>query len=394
MSTQVELYYQEQAAQIANVSIDLSTINVQNQARFNTLQNEINALEEKTLSLDEDVDRLESKIDTTITELNSLKDELQTITTHISQVTIDSADIYQKVKPAIVRISNGEGIVGTGFIFNSKPYILTAYHVAANLDALFVIFPDGTVSSARIVGSSQYSDIAILAPSNKTPIETLVFTDSAKVFIGEPVVTIGNPLGETETITSGIVSQIDRFREIEFDGETRFVANLIQFDAPANSGSSGGPLINKRGEILGMVIARVNPDTGDGIYYAVSSNKLNRVVSSILADGSFDYPWLGLIVNDITPEIAQTRKLETTNGVLVENVLANSNATSSDIQKNDIIIESDGIKIRDVAHLASYLGEYKSANDRVVLRVIRNSETIEISLRLDTRTGSSYKFSL
>ncbi|GAI50687.1 unnamed protein product, partial [marine sediment metagenome] len=120
------------------------------------------------------------------------------------------------------------------------------------------------------------------------------------------------------------------------------MANLIQFDAAVNFGNSGCPLLNSEGEVIGMVIARIEPNEGDGIYYAVSSNKLKRVTASLIAQGSFDYPWIGVGIANLTPQMVQTRALETTNGILVGEILAESPASAAGIEVDDIIMAFDG----------------------------------------------------
>jgi len=173
------------------------------------------------------------------------------------QSLINANEVYQRVRQAIVRVSDGERTVGSGFIIDA--HVVTAHHVTENLSTIYIILPDGSISPATITGSCQYSDIAVLTLEDELVIESLVLADSASVKIGEPVVTIGNPFDLTETLTSGIVSQTNRFVDIEFDQQGRWMANLIQFDAAVNSGNSGSPLLNSEGEVIGMVIARVNP---------------------------------------------------------------------------------------------------------------------------------------
>ena len=205
--------------------------------------------------------------------------------------------------------------------------------------------------------------------------------------VGEPIVTIGNPFNLPQTLTAGIVSQINRFVEIEYDSKTSWVANLIQFDAAVNFGNSGSPLVNSAGEVIGMVIARIHPNEGDGIYYAVSSNKVNRVATSLIDKGFFDYPWLGVEIADLTPQIVQIRELETTNGVLVKKVSPESPAAAAGIKVDDIIVAIDETATRDIADLTSYLGEHKSPDELVSLTLIRDTTKLELSFKIGTRSS-------
>ena len=143
--------------------------------------------------------------------------------------------------------------------------------------------------------------------------------------------------------------------------------------------------MNSRGEIVGMVIARIDPGNGDGIYYAVSSNKFKKVAASLIEQGFFEYPWLGLAVSDITPKTAQDKALETVNGVLVQGITTDSPAATSGIKVGDVLVSIDGMVIRDVDGLTSYLGEFKTPGDVVAIELIRGTDNVEISLTVGKR---------
>jgi len=205
------------------------------------------------------------------------------------------------------------------------------------------------------------------------------------VKVGEPVIVIGNPLGLPEAITSGIVSQTNRFAEVGYDTKTQWVASIIQFDAAVNFGNSGSPLLNSKGEVIGMVIARVDPTLGDGVYYAVSSNKVRRVALSLIERGSFDYPWLGVEIANLTPETARARNLETVNGALVKTVMPATPAEAAGIKVDDIIVAINGTLVQEVADLTCYLGEYASPDDEVTLALIRDGAKIELPVKVGKR---------
>jgi len=364
LSEQLAVFQQEHVAQIDALSEELTTLKTETLIRLGILEGEIG---EATSRLD------------------ILEDEIEDMAAAFSPSLINASEVYQKVRQATVRISNGERTVGSGFILDAEAHVVTANHVTEDLANIYVILPDGSISPATITGSCPHSDVAVLTLEDEPVTESLVLADSATVRIGEPVVTIGNPFDLTETLTSGIVSQINRFIEIETDSETRWVANLIQFDAAANFGNSGGPLLNSEGEVIGMVIARINPDEGDGIYYAVSANKIRRVAASLIDQGSFDYPWVGVEITNLTPQTARDRELETTNGVLVKSVFTDSPAEAAGIKADDIIVAIDGMAVRDAAELTSYLGEHKSPDEEATLALIRDTTKMELSVEIGKR---------
>ena len=357
-----------------------------------TLENELSGTPTKIATLEDELSGTQNKIGTledelsgTLARIGTLDGEIKNVAAQIPESGINTISIYQGVSQAVVRISNGYEVVGSGFIIDADAHVVTAYHVVEPLSKIDVILPDGSFSAARVIGTSKYSDIAILILEEPPVIEPLTLADSDRVKIGEPVVTIGNPFEETETLTAGIVSQINRLAEIEYATETRGVANLIQFDAAVNFGNSGCPLLNSEGEAIGLVIARVNPQEGDGIYYAVSSNKLKRVATSLIDKGYFDYPWIGVLITNLTPQVAQNRELETISGVVIVQVVAGSPAEAAGIEVDDIIVAIDGIAVRDTADFISYLGENTSPDDIVSLTLIRDSAKQELSLKIGKR---------
>lgn len=321
----------------------------------------------------------------TLAKIYTLDDEVGGVATELEQSVINAGKLYQEVSKGIVRISDGEKTVGSGFAFDPDGHIVTPQHVVEGRAQIYVALPDGSTSAATIVGTCQHSDIAVLALEKRLTIPALTLADSTTVRIGEPTIVIGNPLKLPQTITSGIVSQTGRFIEVKYDSKTRWVANLIQFDAAVNFGNSGSPLLDSRGEVVGMVMARIDPKLGDGVYYAISSNKVRRVALSLIDRGSFDYPWLGVEIGNLTPEIVQTRKLGTANGVLVKKVIADSPAEVAGIKVNDVIVAIDEVTVREVADLTCYLGEYKSPDEVVTLALIRDGAKLELSLKIGKR---------
>jgi S1-C subfamily serine protease len=307
------------------------------------------------------------------------------IASQLSEATIDTTGIYQSARQAVVRISDGQSTIGTGFVYDADGHVVTPSHVVGDLAVVDVLLSDGTIVVADVIGTCEFSDIAVLSPHKAFTAEALTLVDSNMVKIGEPVAVIGNPFELPGTITSGIVSETDRFVEISDNLGSRWVANLIQLDAAVNFGNSGSPLLKLKGEVIGMVIGRIDPGLGDGIYYAVSSNKLKRVAGAIIAQGFFDYPWLGVGVTNITPETARARGLDNITGVLISSVLAAGAADIAGVEADDIMVSINGTIVHEVADLTSYLGEYVNVNDTVTLEIIRDGGKIELSARADKR---------
>ncbi len=327
----------------------------------------------------------EYEIGGTIVNIDTLKDEISSTTAEFSKSQINAQMVYEQVFRATVRVTDGESTIGSGFIFDNEARVVTAHHVIENLSEIHIVFPDGKTSRAEVTGSSRDADVAVLTLNDKPVIEALVMADSSELKIGEPVVAIGNPFELSETLTAGIVSQVSRTAELGTDIPARRIDNLIQFDAAANSGNSGGALVNSRGEVVGMVIARVNPNKGDGVYYAVSANKVKKVAASLIDRGFFDYPWLGVSVSDITPKFAQEEALESVHGVVIRGVSSGGPAAASGIKVDDILVSIDGMIIHDVSGLTSYLGEYAIPGDLATIILIRGTDNLDLSVEIGKR---------
>ena len=379
LGERLTFFQADQASQIISLSKALGILGVKTQETFSSLEAQLAAAKAR-------IDSQESEISGVSSSVESLNERVTITESDISGSVINAGNIYEKVSRATVRITDGQIVVGSGFFFDNEGHIVTAQHVISALTQIYVIMDDGRVSIATTAGSCQYSDVAVLKLENIPSIEFPPLADSSKVRIGEPVIALGSPLNLRDTLTGGIISQVNRYANYGTDTENRWVANLLQFDAAVNPGNSGGPLVNSRGEVVGIVVARINANQGDGIYYAVSSNKVKRVAAAIIASGSFAYPWIGVGISDLTPQMVQEKSLETINGVLVSDVFSDGPAIAAGVQSGDIIVAIDGAVARDVADLTSYLGEYKSPGDTTVLDILRGTTKIEISVTVGTRT--------
>ena len=372
LSKQLMVSQKEHAAQIGALSEEytaqINALSSEQGRQISTLSDELAALKGETIA----------KIDT-------LDDELRGVASELERSAINASKLYQQVSKGIVRISDGEKVIGSGFAFDPHNNIITAQHVVEGQDQIVVILADGSTSVATVVGTCEHSDIAVLALEQRLTIQALTLADSETITVGEPTIVIGNPLNLPGTITSGVVSQTHRFVKIKYDSKTRWVASLVQFDAAVNVGNSGSPLLNAEGEVIGMVIARIDPRQGAGVYYAISSNKIKRVAFSLLEQGIFDYPWLGIEIVNLSPEMVLSRKLETANGALVQKIIADGPADEAGIEVNDVIVAIDQMTVREVGDITWYLGEYKRPDEVVTLAIIRDGTKLELFLKIGKR---------
>ncbi|MFC1917607.1 trypsin-like peptidase domain-containing protein [Chloroflexota bacterium] len=392
LSRQLIDLQQEQTRQITVLNEGFTAFQGETATRLNALSLEINAARNKITALEDELGNTLTSIENVQAEVSRIQDDINDMETDLSAISglsvsvINANEVYEKVNAATLLVSDGGGSThGSGFLFDSNAHVATAYHVIENLSKIYVTFPDGSVSLVTATASSPESDVAILTITDKPGFSPPLLANSSKVLVGEPVVAIGNPFDLPETVTSGVISQTGRFTEITNGSQSKWVANLLQFDAAANPGNSGGPLFNARGEVVGMVIARVNPDVGDGINYAVSSNKLKRVADALIAEGKFDYPWLGVNIHDLTPQIVQDMGLPDIYGVQVFGITPESPADTAGIIDDDIIVGMDSFIIRHSADLTSYLGEHKSSGEEAIFDIIRGENRLKVTLTIGTR---------
>ena len=203
---------------------------------------------------------------------------------------------------------------GSGFVFDSQGDIVTNYHVAGQADQISVIFADGTQKDATLVGADPDSDLAVVKvdPSglNLTP---LTLGNSDNLQVGQFVVAIGNPFGLQGSMTTGIVSALDRNLDSQntaLDGSSFTIPDIIQTDAAINPGNSGGPLLDMSGEVIGVNTAiESSTQQSSGVGFAVPSNTVSRVVSSLIANGTYQHAWLGIAGGTLTPTLDSAMNL-------------------------------------------------------------------------------------
>ena len=312
-------------------------------------------------------------------------------------------DIFEKSEESVVQVNvlrgESDGGMGSGFVYSDDGYIITNQHVVRDAQKVTVTFLDGEAYIGDVVGRDRDLDIAVVKvnPSN-TYIQPITIGDSSKLKVGEKIAAIGNPFGLSGSMTSGIVSQIGRLLPQE-SGYS--IPDVIQTDAAINPGNSGGPLINMKGEVVGINTA-IQSATGEfsGIGFAVPSNTVKKVVPILIEKGEFSHPWMGISGTDVDPELAEVRGLNSSKGFLVVSVIEGSPAEQAGLLgvsetkevdgrefaiDGDIIVSIDGKTVRKISDILVHLQREKSIGDEMILSVNRNGEILELTMVLEER---------
>ncbi|NHV99262.1 MAG: PDZ domain-containing protein [Thaumarchaeota archaeon] len=316
-------------------------------------------------------------------------------------------NLYEKTIRGIVMVTGltqslgGDMGLGSGFVvkYRSSYYILTNYHVVRNVNNLTVTFFNGESYPAKIVGTDPYSDLAVL--NSTAPSELyypLNMTFSSTLRVGDIVIAIGNPFGLTGTMTTGVVSQLGRTITSEFTGGYA-IANIIQTSAPINPGNSGGPLLNVKGEVVGMNTAIVRDSQGVG--FAIPSNTILRELPFLVETGGYDmHPWLGLKGINVNYYIAKAAGLNVTYGWLIQEVIPGGPSDKAGLKGGsktmtvlgteikvggDLIISIDEHPVKDSDDIARVLAEYAYPGKTVNLTIIREGRKLVIPVILGKR---------
>ncbi len=265
--------------------------------------------------------------------------------------------------------------LGSGVIVSKEGHILTNHHVIKDMDSIMVQLTDGRSEPARLIGSDELTDIAVLKIDARN-IEPLVLGNSDDVRVGQMVFAVGNPFGLSETVTTGIVSA--KGRRAMADSGVEF----FQTDAAVNQGNSGGPLLNLRGEIVGINTA-IYSENGSwlGISFAVPSNVARRALQSLLERGRIVRGYLGVDMVDLTPELAPQAGVRETSGALVTRVMADSPAARADIRPRDIIRKFNGHGIADILALRSRVAEAE-IGAKIEIVVLRGGQEVTLTAEI------------
>jgi S1-C subfamily serine protease len=346
-----------------------------------------------------------SEPDQTTIQMQSEIDQINNIILTKSK-TLSLIEIFEKSEPGVVRVNiqrnqteNETGGVGSGFVFDKQGHIITNEHVIKDATKIVVTFLDGRSYSAEIIGVDEYTDIGVIkVNADLKLLNPLSLGDSSNLQVGEPITAIGNPFGLSGSMTSGIISQMGRLLP---SNSGYSIPDVIQTDAAINPGNSGGPLLNMRGEIVGINTA-IQSTTGEftGVGFAIPSQTVAKIVPTLISDGEYKHPWIGISGTDIDLEMANVMELDNTLGFLVITVVEDSPASDAGLIGSnkmievegreysiggDIIVSVDGIDVRKIDDILIHLQRGKAVGDEMDLEVLRDGRTTNITIILQER---------
>ncbi|MDN5346721.1 MAG: hypothetical protein PWP65_285 [Clostridia bacterium] len=275
--------------------------------------------------------------------------------------------------------------LGSGFIISSDGYILTNEHVvngAKEVKVTVVGFEQPF--KAKVVGADYDLDLAVLKIEAGKPLPFLKLGDADKLRVGEWVIAIGNPGGLDHTVTVGVISAKGRPIQIE----DRHYENLLQTDASINPGNSGGPLLNLKGEVIGINTA-VNA-AAQGIGFAIPSSTVQPVLNDLMTKGEITRPWLGVWLQDVTPEVADFLGLDKAEGALIYNIEPNSPAAKAGLKRGDVILKVDGQAVKSANDLVK-LVQSRQVGQQIRLQFIRLGQKREVSVTLAAKPNRARK---
>ena len=332
--------------------------------------------------------------------------------TYFLEENVSLPQLYEQVESSIVLIHGIEvgydifhrpyysEVQGSGFVSNvtGQPVIITNYHVVSSAINITVRFTNGDTYIATVVGSDAYADLAVLSANAPEDEYRPLSISLPTLEVGDPVLALGNPYGLAGSLTSGIVSALGRTITEDLTGGY-VIANCIQTTTPINPGNSGGPLLNYRGEVVGITTAIVSDSQGIG--FAIPSSTILREIESLISSGSYNsHPWLGASGTDMTFEIAQAMSTNVTYGWLITQVTSGGPADKAGLrggttQKQiigqivtvggDFVVAIDGTRITSIDDLSTYLEEYTSPSQTINATIVRNNETLTLPLTLEAR---------
>jgi S1-C subfamily serine protease len=321
------------------------------------------------------------------------------------------ADLFAKSQEGVVQIivhKTGDNAtdraIGSGIVYDLGGHIITNNHVVDDYQKIRVVFHNGQSYPAKVSGTDKFADLAVIkVDADPQTFHPLPLGDSSKLRIGDEVIAIGSPFGLSESMTSGIVSQLGRVLNPPDIG-TFSIPNVIQTDTAINPGNSGGPLLNTRGEVIGINTA-IQTQTGEfsGVGFSIPSNTMKRIVPALIQSGNYKHPWLGISGISVDPDLADSLSLPTHSGFLVENIVSDSPAAKAGLHASNLTKTIDGIKykyggdiiigvdknpVSKLEDLLNYLQDYKSVGDKMIVQIIRENKTMDVTLILQERPNS------
>lgn len=317
------------------------------------------------------------------------------------------APLYHEVNPGVVNIRvyvRREGVpgsgAGSGFILDEQGHIVTNHHVVAGADQVTVVFYNEMEAEAEIVGVDADSDLAVIRVDQlPEEVHPLALGDSDQVQVGEWVVAIGNPFGLGSSMTIGIVSAVGR--TIPSQATSFGIPQAIQTDAAINPGNSGGPLIDVRGEVIGVnaQIASGGTQANAGVGFAIPAEIVRRVVPVLIENGTYQWPWLGVRGNSVNLAIVQANDLDRQQGAYIHAVVEEGPAAEAGLQGStgttqvegfdvpvggDIVIAIDGVSVAGFSDLLTEIS-HRQPGDTVTLTVLRDGQEIDLAVELEAR---------
>lgn len=321
------------------------------------------------------------------------------------------ADLFSKSQDGVVQIvvrktgdNASDRAIGSGIVYDLSGHIITSNHVVEDYQKIRVVFHDGQSYSANVSGTDRFADLAVIkVDADPQALHPLPLGDSSKLRIGDQVTAIGSPFGLSGSMTSGIVSQLGRILNPP-NLQSFSIPNVIQTDAAINPGNSGGPLLNNYGEVIGINTA-IQTETGEfsGVGFAIPSNTMKKIVPILIQTGHYKHPWLGVSGITVDPDLADSLGLATHSGFLIENIVSDSPASKAGLHASnqtktvdgikykfggDIITGIDNTKVTKLEDLLNYLQDYKYAGDTMIMHIVRDNKTMDVTLTLQERPYS------
>jgi len=370
---------------------------------YSTISGEIDNLQNQATSLQEQLSQLQSAQNL----------DYQNVTV-ISGENVSVSQLYAQVEDSVVVIRGMmiaqydrfgrpyyTQVQGSGFVYNftEQNVIATNYHVVNSAINITVTFSNGNAYRATVLGSDPYAELAVLsADAPQEEYKPLEIVSSSTLKVGDPVLVIGTPYGLAGSMSTGFVSSLGRTLTAETTGGY-VIANVIQTTAPLNPGNSGGPVLNYKGQVVGIATAIVQDSQGVG--FAIPSNTILREIEDLVNTGSYDdHTWLGAAGIDMTYEIAAEMGTDVTYGWLIAQITSGGPADKAGLQGGtqqveiveslvtiggDIVIAVNGTRITSIEDLSAYLEKYSLPEQTVNLKIVRDNETTIIPLELGRR---------
>jgi serine protease Do len=268
--------------------------------------------------------------------------------------------------------------VGSGIIIDAQGHIVTNYHVVGGATKIVVTLSDGTQYEAKVVGTDQKTDLGVIKISAKETLPFVTFADSDEVQVGQWVVAIGQPRNLAESVTQGIISAKHR-RGIT---DPSSYQDFLQTDAAINPGNSGGPLLNLDGKVVGVNSAILSESGGfEGIGFAIPSNMVKRVTEQLIKSGKVIRGWMGVSIQDVTPDLAKSFGLQEPKGALIADVTKGGPADKAGLERGDVILDYQGRKIEDTAALRDAVAN-TSPGQEATVTIWRKKEKEELKIKI------------